>query len=185
MSSGIFFIHEGQVDVYYKDSPHILLMFSYGSYFGDVSFIFQVRNQYHYIARPGVESKFYSLQDTYLYDIFQNFPEFKDVLQIRALRRHHYFRKLKNQQQQLLKIREMSDEMEAEGLGDDPESNKKITNALLGIKKARLIEDKMSYEELAVLENFSEDEITFELNRQIIKDRKDKIALQKARKLEQ
>ncbi len=42
----------------------------------------------------------------------------------------------------------------------------------------------MSYEDLAVIENFSEDEVTFALNRQIIKERKDKSALQKAKKLE-
>lgn len=39
----------------------------------------------------------------------------------------------------------------------------------------------MPYEDLAVQENFSDDEITFALNRQNIKDRKDKIALQKAK----
>jgi len=31
----------------------------------------------------------------------------------------------------------------------------------------------MSYEDLAVLENFSDDEITFELNRRMIKNKKD------------
>ena len=63
--------------------------------------------------------------------------------------------------------------------------NKRITNELLKIKKVRLIEDKIAYEDLAVMDNFSEDEITFELNRKIIKEKKDKIALKKARKLEQ
>jgi hypothetical protein len=46
------------------------------------------------------------------------------------------------------------------------------------MKKARLTEDKMSYEDLAVLEIFSDDEITFALNRQNIKDKKDKNARQ-------
>ena len=63
--------------------------------------------------------------------------------------------------------------------------NKKITNELLRFKKVRLVEDRISYEDLAVMDNFSEDEITFELNRKIIKEKKDKIALKKARKLEQ
>ena len=67
---------------------------------------------------------------------------------------------------------------------EDPAMNKMITNKLLKIKKVRLIEDKLPYEDLAVMENFSEDEITFELNRKIIKEKKDKIALKKARKLE-
>ena len=51
--------------------------------------------------------------------------------------------------------------------------NKRITNELLKIKKVRLIEDKIAYEDLAVMDNFSEDEITFELNRKIIKEKKD------------
>tara|TARA_B110000285_G_C14858223_1_gene483260 strand:+ start:23 stop:235 length:213 start_codon:yes stop_codon:yes gene_type:complete len=58
-----------------------------------------------------------------------------------------------------------------------------ISDELLNMKKARLTEDKMSYEDLAVLEIFSDDEITFALNRQNIKDRKDKNALQKAKML--
>ena len=45
---------------------------------------------------------------------------------------------------------------------------------MLNLKKVRLIEDKLSYEELAVQNNFSEDEVTFVLNRQLLKDRKDK-----------
>ena len=44
-----------------------------------------------------------------------------------------------------------------------------------------MTEDKMMYEDLAVLDNFSDEEITFALNRQNIKDRKDKLALQKAK----
>lgn len=35
-----------------------------------------------------------------------------------------------------------------------------------------------------MIDNFDEDEVTFALNRQIIKNRKDKVALQKAKKLE-
>jgi len=40
VSSGIYFVYEGQVDMYYKDSTHPLLMFDKGSYFGDISYIF-------------------------------------------------------------------------------------------------------------------------------------------------
>ena len=49
----------------------------------------------------------------------------------------------------------------------------------MAFKKARLIEDKISYEDLAVQDNFSDDEITFSLNRQMIKDKKDKVGLKK------
>jgi len=50
------------------------------------------------------------------------------------------------------------------GLCKDP-----IPKSLLKIKKVRLTEEHMSYEDLAVLQNFSDDEITFELNRRMIK----------------
>lgn len=57
--------------------------------------------------------------------------------------------------------------------------------ALLTHKKARLVEDRMTYEDLAVLDDsFDPDEITFALNRLILKERKDKAALRKAKKLE-
>ena len=52
-----------------------------------------------------------------------------------------------------------------------------MIDELQKIEKARLTEDKMAYEDLAVLDIFSDDEITFALNRQNIKDRKDKNAL--------
>ena len=45
------------------------------------------------------------------------------------------------------------------------------------MKKVRLTEDKISYEDLACQDNFSDDEITFVLNRQLIKDKKDKLAI--------
>ena len=59
-----------------------------------------------------------------------------------------------------------------------------IHDDVFNLKKARLTEDKMRYEDLAVMDLFSDDEITVALNRQIICDRKDKSALMKARKLQ-
>lgn len=87
VSSGIYFIYRGSVSVYYKEIAHALVIFEEGSYFGDISFIFQVINQYNYMCIPCNNSKYYSLQDKYLNEIFERFPEFRDVLQIRALRR--------------------------------------------------------------------------------------------------
>ena len=66
----------------------------------------------------------------------------------------------------------------------DMEMNQRITNELLNFKKVRLIEDRIPYEDLAIMNNFSEDEITYEMNRKIIRDKKDMVALKKARKLE-
>ena len=60
---------------------------------------------------------------------------------------------------------------------------KQFTEDLLSVKKVRLIEDRMPYEDLAVLDNFSADETTFALNRQSIKEKKDKNALKKVKML--
>ena len=63
-------------------------------------------------------------------------------------------------------------------------NNEQLTEQLIKFKKVRLVEDKMSYEDLVIQDNFSEDEVTFDLNRQLLKDRKNKIALRKAKKMQ-
>ena len=60
-----------------------------------------------------------------------------------------------------------------------------INHTILTMKKARLTEDRMSYEDLAVMDIFSDDEVTVALNRQMIREKKDKSALMKARKLQE
>ena len=62
--------------------------------------------------------------------------------------------------------------------------NQLITSELIKFKKVRLIEDHMSYEDLALMDNFSEDELTFDLSRKIIRDAKHMESLNKARKIE-
>jgi len=59
--SGIYFIDKGSVDVYYKDNVNSLLTFEEGSYFGDISFIYQIINRYRFIPKSGSNSKFFSL----------------------------------------------------------------------------------------------------------------------------
>ena len=62
VSNGIYFINEGVVDlVYINKTKHQLVALDPGSYFGDISFIFQVKNQYHYIAKRNSKAKIYSL----------------------------------------------------------------------------------------------------------------------------
>ena len=51
---------------YKRFDPHNLVALEAGSYFGDISFIFQLKNQYKYIARPNPVSKIYSLHERYL-----------------------------------------------------------------------------------------------------------------------
>jgi len=62
--------------------------------------------------------------------------------------------------------------------------NKKLTEELLKMKKVRLIEDKISYEDLAIMDIWSEDEMTFELTKMCQKEDKNKITLKKSRRLE-
>lgn len=58
------------------------------------------------------------------------------------------------------------------------DSHSLLEKEMDGMKKVRLVEEQIGYEELAVIENFSEDEITFELKRVFNKERKNKMALQ-------
>lgn len=46
-----------------------------------------------------------------------------------------------------------------------------ISLQMLEMKKARLVEESMKYEELVMDDNFSDDEITATLNRRLIKER--------------
>ena len=59
-----------------------------------------------------------------------------------------------------------------------------IEQALLAFKKVRLIEDKLSFEDLIVEDQYSDEEVTITLNRQLLKDRKDKQALIKVKILQ-
>jgi hypothetical protein len=52
------------------------------------------------------------------------------------------------------------------------------------MKKARLVEDCMSYEDIIFLDMFDADEITIVLNRELLKERKDRLTLQKVKKME-
>jgi hypothetical protein len=53
------------------------------------------------------------------------------------------------------------------------------------IKKVRLIEENIKYDDLAVEENFSENEISYALNRAMLDQRKERKALKKAKFLKQ
>lgn len=102
VSRGIYFIYDGHVDVHYKDRPQRFLKLDTGSYFGDISYIFKNRNQYSYFGRRnklGHQSKIFSLTEDAIEEVFTKFLKFKNVMKIRALRRQHYFKKLKNFQE--------------------------------------------------------------------------------------
>ena len=91
--TSIVFVFEGEIDVYYKENQQPLVNFGSGCYFGDISYIFKARNQFYYYPRPieeGVHKedyKLYSLRDHDLKDIFNKFPDFLNLMKIRALKR--------------------------------------------------------------------------------------------------
>ena len=95
MSQKIYFILSGIVDVFHMDSKDSLVHFKEGSYFGEVSYIFKVRNKYSFIPRPKTKYQIFSLKSKAIDEMFDNYPDFKSLLQIRGLRRHLYLRKLK------------------------------------------------------------------------------------------
>lgn len=74
------------------------------------------------------------------------------MMQVRALRRHHYFKRLRNQQRKMVELRKT--------IKNTPNFETKLSMELLALKKVRLVEDRIPYQELAVLDNFSEDEMT-------------------------
>ena len=45
---GIYFVHQGRVDVYYKNRAFKFVSHEQGGYFGDISYICQSRNQYEF-----------------------------------------------------------------------------------------------------------------------------------------
>ena len=53
------------------------------------------------------------------------------------------------------------------------------------IRKVRLVEENIKYDDLAVEENFSENEISYDLNRAMLDERKERKALKKAKFLKQ
>lgn len=48
ISKGIQLIFEGQISMHYKNNKESLAVFSAGSYFGDISYLFKIHNQYRY-----------------------------------------------------------------------------------------------------------------------------------------
>ena len=44
VSTSIYFVYDGNIEMHFKDQEIPLLEFENGSYFGDISYIFQVKN---------------------------------------------------------------------------------------------------------------------------------------------
>lgn len=98
---------------------------------------------------------------------------------MRALRRHHYLRKIKRQQLNMKEIKERQ-----AGGRNSQVGLAEISNHMMELKKARLVEEGMSYEELIMEQNFSEDEVTFTLNRRLVKEKKELMCLHQVKRME-
>lgn len=86
------------VKVSYKYAKHPLVILEQGSYFGEISFLFKIRNLYLYKVRSSEPNTLlFSIKDNNLREIFNSYPEFGEILKVRAIRRHHYWNKLRMQ----------------------------------------------------------------------------------------
>lgn len=168
---------EATVEVYYKLYPEPFLLYDDTAYFGEISYLFKTRNFYRFKIQDAEQNKkfkVYSINKNRLDDIFTAYPDFKDVLKIRALRRQHYYRQLRNQQINYELLRHNKQVLV---------NRDKFIDELLNIKKARLYQHNMTYEELVKDEMFSDDEMTLQYNKIRNKEAQNVRLLAKARKL--
>jgi len=61
ISSAIFFLFEGQLDMCYMENKVPLVVLEAGTYFGEISYLFQTKNKYNFVPHPGQNCKLYSL----------------------------------------------------------------------------------------------------------------------------
>ena len=54
-------VQEGTVEMSYKNSKNTLLIYEEGSYFGEISYLFDVKNFYRFKQPQNKKSKIYSL----------------------------------------------------------------------------------------------------------------------------
>ena len=79
-----------------------------GAYFGDISLIFSVQNNFRYCSSYEQSTdeyvRVYSINHIILNQIFDMFPEFYNLMKVRAIRKQHFYKKVKNEQLKLKKI---------------------------------------------------------------------------------
>lgn len=103
------------------------------------------------------------------------------MLTIRAKRRYRYFTKLKNQQLRFVALKKAREGSEA-GNG---KARSSTANEMYKMKKARLVEEQIPYEEMALFDKFEFNEISMSLQRDLIRRKRTTNALQKARVIDQ
>ena len=96
ISRGITFIQNGHIVVSYKSMKDPLINLKSGSYFGEISYIFKLVNQYSYKSLSKEDDTLlFSLKDENLREIIEIYTEFSSIISLRAYRRYHYLTKLR------------------------------------------------------------------------------------------
>ncbi len=99
VSKSIYFIFEGKVDVYMVDKLTPFMYLDEGCYYGDISLIFNLRNYLWYQSKRETNGKYasiFSVDKVVIDEMFKRYPDFKKVMEIRALKRQHYFKRSMN-----------------------------------------------------------------------------------------
>lgn len=112
ITTGIYFIDKGVVSVRYQNSD-IICKLDDGSYFGEISYLFQVRNQYKFTLennKSGSDgfSRILSIQHNDFKPIFDQYEPFYNLMKTRALRRQIFFKKIKNQHKTIKILKKLS-----------------------------------------------------------------------------
>lgn len=111
--------------------------------------------------------------DEDLFQIFESYPEFKDVFQVRALRRYHYMSKIKRQYKKILLNKFWKNDTSNEFL-----------SGFLKFKRARLVEEFIPYNKLVMQQIGSEDEFSIKNSRETNLFRREQRELRKAKFLQ-
>lgn len=104
----------------------------------------------------------FSIKDEDLSTILESYPEFADVLKVRALRRYHYLTKIRRQYQAIIKDDE-NKKLKAKSI-------KRIlgfSQYKLNLNREKLVEVKLNYETLALKNICSDDEIPIHHSRDV------------------
>ena len=145
------------VEIYCKGcEEEPILIYEDGSYIGEISLMCKIKNQMKYSLKPcehtSNKTKLYRIIKRDFEDIMSAFPDFERVLLTRAVRKQRYIRKLRREKKEYVKIRRSRAAMK------DLDT---FVQSIIEVKRARLVEHNLSYEQLMCCDDlFSDDEIT-------------------------
>lgn len=97
MSSKVYFILSGKAFVMSKDGLFEYAMLGEGSYFGDISLLLKIPNQFSYYYNPalGKPLQVFSVKASIFLELCKNYPQSKEILTERAKKRLEMFNNFK------------------------------------------------------------------------------------------